>query len=222
VNNYIFQQYTYNKEISFDRLSRRNSPFTVERSILEYCAQFDYEYLASEISTISYIASSSHGYSSFRDLLALKQTLEPLQKQVEERKRSITREKEPATAVREEKEKKEPVIAKQLPMPTTISSSLGIHIPGLTDDLETDYSLTHLTVGGREKDATLSLSAGNSVFSSYDDFSLLSTAGSQLSKEYEGFVHLGPDLYSKLVNPYLQLNEIGVIRYQEVIAAHVK
>jgi hypothetical protein len=205
----------------------------VERSVLEYCSQFDYDYLASNISTITYIASSSHGYSSFRDLMTLKQTLEPLQKQVEERKREIIREKEPQTVTimdeaKEEKEKKEAhsTVTPMSTTATTISSSLGVHIPGLTDDLETDYSLngafdqSPLSISMTSKGA--SGTPGKSVFSSYDDFSLLSTAGSQLSKEYEGFVHLGPDLYSKLVNPYLQLNEIGVIRYQEAIPIHIK
>jgi hypothetical protein len=33
--------------------------------------------------------------------------------------------------------------------------------------------------------------------------------------EYQGFNHIAPDLFSRSTNPHLQLNEIGVVRFQE-------
>jgi hypothetical protein len=71
INNFIFQKYAYSKEISDERLARRVSSYTTEKTILEYAQLFDRNFLASCLNTITEIAIESPSYQSFNDLFGL-------------------------------------------------------------------------------------------------------------------------------------------------------
>lgn len=200
VNNYIFQQYTYNKEISLDRLSRRISPYTPERTILEYSSQFDYDLLASDFKTVTYIASSSPGYTSFRDLTSLQQKLDHVSKDFEMRRNTQLNE---AITERQDIQYIPPAQSSLDGLNGTsrsITEQLGLRLEGLIEDLKAQEDWTSFGSVG------------------YPAFPYNSPSDEkQYESEYDGFINLAPDLYSKMANPHLQLNEIGVLRFKQAL-----
>jgi hypothetical protein len=80
VNNYVFQQYNYLKEISFERLSRRISTLSSEKSIVQYVTQFEPDFVASGWDQVIYMAKEGPNYVSFRELRAFQTSeMEPRQ-----------------------------------------------------------------------------------------------------------------------------------------------
>lgn len=277
INNYIFIQYQNAKELSFDRLARRVSPYTPERTILEYSSQFDYDILGSDIDTVAYIASSSPGYTSFRDFFNLRQTVEGNQQSYAKRKSKYLNEKAKEDNANDQKLSQENQDIQNLlhPSPpsgmtktnsassldglatssgknnsntdlTTISSQLGLtSIDGLLEDLKTNYDLTSYGSYGYPQypygtEDTFDKNNYNHLFpDSSNSFAQISgvnmhnaaavtksnsknLTNNQLhlyDYEYDGFIHLAPDLYSKMTNPHLQMNEIGVLRFKEALQA---
>ena len=367
VNNYIFQQYTYSKEISLERLARRISPSTSEKTILDYAASFDNDVVASNFNDITYIASANPNYSSFRDIFALQTWIENKIKTALDRKKLLLQELREKRKLKEEQEaaaaaaiaaqrvseagdndylntvdievdlllegnnssaseltsrrgsmenignrlfRPESVFLPSVsginsvrltnPIPTaagssnkdvdgtanssaatsykkdrSISSQLGLDIiDGLSDDLHnmTDYTLSLYGTGSypsfpynqipgvvgestsistptttacknnnSNKDLVAMADYVNAslmpplpqIRSSVGDISdlksmlpagngvgLILTSNSRASimnveHEYQGFNHIAPDLFSRSTNPHLQMNEIGVVRFQE-------
>jgi hypothetical protein len=303
INNYIFIQYQNAKELSFDRLSRRVSPYTPERIILEYSSQFDFDYLGSDLTSVNYIASDSPGYSSFRDLMHLNAKIQGHYQSYAQKKSKLLKKMDKKVTIEEEggpKDDNESGLSILQPNKSTeslnsinndqqpdrerssthssasprtmanvtagkgtgsnpdfstISHQLGITVEGLLEDLKTDYSLTSYGAFGYPnypygQENTFNENNYNHMFSENGEYNYdnggskkggkdtsrrddsgngnggngngngLSSKDSHLhlyDYEYNGFIHLAPDLYSKLTNPHLQLNEIGVIRFQEAL-----
>eukprot|EP01031_Cornospumella_fuschlensis_P036475 gene36475-44250_t len=115
INNNIFQQYQYNKDISLDRLALRLSAYCSENHLLNYMHQFDYDVLASDYENLLYILKdSSNFYTSFKEVQTMQRRLEATIKTLQCKKKEMlmpptadtnstdTKQKDPA-AVKKEK-----------------------------------------------------------------------------------------------------------------------
>ena len=128
VAEYITQQATYSKDMSYAQLSTRLGAGTAENTILEYGMLFDHLSLAQDLDNIDFLARCSPAYDSFQELTNLRQTLAPLNSMLKERKKDILAERTDSSTA---------------PPSASISQQLGLggKIPGLADDLQKDYSL---------------------------------------------------------------------------------
>jgi hypothetical protein len=220
---------------------------------------------------VSYIASASPGYTSFKELKNLNQKLHLIQKQVMLRKEELLKElvatlkkvdtsdsivslgatsqSNSAAISRNSSEKalnnagstpeKHTSLSQSSSRSTsrnnsiqydTISSSLGITVDGLVDDLKTKYDLTSYGSFGypqypyNQNDYYENYYNYSKSLQSNNNYSTKNrqakVVNSHHDNEYEGYMQMAPDLYSKLANPHLQLNEISVMRFREALHSH--
>lgn len=77
INNYIFQQYMYKKELSLERLSRRISQYTTVSNLLLYTINYDRNYLAGNWEDLLYIASSNPNFVNYKEIFQLQNAINP-------------------------------------------------------------------------------------------------------------------------------------------------
>lgn len=261
VNNHIFQQYTYSKEISLDRLALRISSLSNEVNLMTYLNQFDYDVLASDFANMLYILKDSTQFGSgYKEVFYLQRKLDSAIKLIQAKKAAFLAPPPAVTPVRAPSPKKEvdaeekmnrrksyrqtrkDQMSKEIEnrrartapiVPTrtgsvystkygtvaaqdgvkSISTQLGIYNAILEDDLRTDFSLNLYNSYSSASDAMdKEQSCPSYPFAAFpynqDNYRIA-------DHDYLGFVQLAPDLYSRATNPHLQLNEVGVMRFQE-------
>lgn len=275
VNNHLFQQYVYSKEVSLDRLSLRISSYTSNSSLMDYLNQFDLDIVASNIGDVTYILrDSTQYYSGFKEIQQLQLQLDGLIKNINEKKKArlqpvskVSETQQPETSVQlndrssiTEKNRQErrqsyrktrldllakeqgnqrfktscissntsdskscderfPTLSAERPASpfvasasssSSLSAQLGIYNAILEEDLKTDFSLelynSYVAVDSAGAEA---------LFYPFSAFPYNQDSYRITDRDYKGFVQLAPDLYSRSTNPHLQLNEIGVQRFQE-------
>ena len=241
VSNYIFQQSIYTRELSNDRLSRRMSSLSTEKSVVQYCLQFERETLASALDSMNYIISDNRNYKSYSDLHLLQKSVAGIQKHIREKRKQLllahqaakesesvatafTKMEKPEDAggglpkssssdqVNNDMEltttKQEAASPEQLYVlprkPLTVTESLGLHydVDSLGGDLSTDYSLD--------------------IYNYHYHYDMISSSNDKVKmygqhSDYSGFSYVGADVYSRIKNPFMLVNEIGVIRFNEAL-----
>jgi len=190
---YLNQQSTYAEQIDVDKLSRRMSSLTVEKSIVEYARLLDKESVASSVEDITFIASDNPQYQSFYELQNILYTLGPLTEtytaKANELKVLASKNKVDTDTKKEKKsrnplsmlsfkkyKKKTAEVKESTPEPTSI--------PVIEEDAEDPLKTN-----------------------------VYSLAKSRISPDYEGFTLLAPDLYARISNPLLNMNEIAVMAW---------
>ena len=187
---YLHQQLTYAEQIDVEKLSRRMSSLTAEKSIVEYARLLDKESVASSVEDITFIASDDPQYQSFYELQNILYTLGPLTEtyaakanelkvlaskynvDVDTKKEKKSRNPLSLLSFKKYKKKtaeKKETTPESTPIPLTV-----------VDEVQTNIS---------------------------------SLAKSRISPEYEGFTLLAPDLYARISNPLLNMNEIAVMAW---------
>lgn len=212
VSNYIFQQYSYSKDISEERLSKRMSTLTNEKSIIEYTMLFDQDTLASCFDEMNFISDDCPSYQTFTEMDSLMAVLEPVERTIAAKKAEIKRELE-----EQEKEKTKaasmdldmsppaeimsPNSAK-LKRVVSLSQQLGLSadhdLSMLEEDLNTDYSL-------------------DNVFSHYPYTEASAAVVYGREEDYPGFTLQAHDLYCRNSNQHLTMNEICVKKFNEAL-----
>lgn len=95
VNNHLFQQYTYSKEISADRLSLRLAGYTSVQTVTAYISQFDTDLVASDWDTMIYMLKDSPSYyMGFKEVHALQPQLHATLRLFQHKKRAYLAEQE--------------------------------------------------------------------------------------------------------------------------------
>jgi hypothetical protein len=198
VAEYLTQQASYGREMSYDHLSTRLSANTNEHSIIEYAMQFDHRALAQDLDNIEFLARCSPAYESFHELSNLRQTLAPVQAEVRDTKKEVLRALDAQIMTSPQVDA---VVARSqddasVQTSTTVTDSLGLsgHIPGLQlqEDLQKDYSLDML---GRP-------------FPYVDNIGLVGVQNPPGQPQL--FYQMDSDLYVRSTNPFMQLNEVAV------------
>lgn len=224
VSNYIFQQYTYSKDISTERLAKRMSTLSNERTILEYTMLFDQDTLASSFDHMSFITNDTASYQSFSELENLQNALADVERRIVSKKKEMLAEIEARLKVASEGQDAEtsegndgtaPLLSPSSSPKATlncekkkaksISEQLGLSascdLSDLHDSLDTDYSLGD----------------SSSVFSHYPYNSSSTATIFGREQDYPGFYLQSTDLYSRTTNHHLSMNEICVQRFNEAI-----
>jgi len=188
---YIQQQAKYSNEIDIERLSKRISSLTVEKTILEYARILDKEIVASSVDDITFIASDDPQYQSFYELQSILHTLSPLKEMYSVKAKEL-RVKASKEVVVEENPKK-----KKYTNPLSMLS----------------FKKYKAKTSGK-KETTPAQTTSPSVSKDIEElYTMSSLAKSRISKDYEGFTSLAPDLYARISNPLLNMNEIAVIAW---------
>ena len=191
-NQYLQQQSTYAEQIDVEKLSRRISSGTVEKSIIEYARLLDKESVASSVDDITFMASDDPQYQSFYELQNILYALGPL---------------------------KETYAAKANELKVIASKN---NVESEPQDKQSRNPLSLLsfkkykkkTSEKKEKTpSTVPLPVIVSMNDVDDELNTNSLAKSRISTEYDGFSMLGPDLYARASNPLLNMNEIAVIAW---------
>jgi hypothetical protein len=191
-NQYLQQQSTYAEQIDVEKLSRRISSLTVEKSIIEYARLLDKESVASSVDDITFMASDDPQYQSFYELQNILYALGPL---------------------------KETYAAKANELKVIASKN---NVESEPQDKQSRNPLSLLsfkkykkkTSEKKEKTpSTVPLPVIVSMNDVDDELNTNSLAKSRISTEYDGFSMLGPDLYARASNPLLNMNEIAVIAW---------
>ena len=227
VGNYIFQYQLYARELSEDRLTRRMSSLSSEKTILQYCLLFERDTLASALDSLNYTAADSPGYKSFADLLQYQKTLAGSLKHIRSRRKkliaqleaskekkgesvsatprsNLTPEKHDETPAAAAATEGEAVTKPEVKSYSSVTESLGLKfdIDGLNDDLSTDYSLD--------------------IYNYHYHYNVIEKTGDKVrlygqQSDYPGFSLVTSDVYSRVKNPFMVVNEIAAIRFNELL-----
>lgn len=190
-NQYLQQQSIYADQIDVEKLSRRMSSLTVEKSILEYARLLDKDSVASSVDDITFMASDDPQYQSFSELQNILYTLAPLTETYAAKANElkvIASKTTIETDTKKDKQSRNPLSLlsfKRYKMKTSKKKEAAIIIP---------IPIIEPTIND-------------------DDFNINNLAKSRISTEYDGFTLLASDLYSRISNPLLSMNEIAVIAW---------
>ena len=237
VSNYIFQQSLYSRELSDDRLSRRMSSLSSEKSVVQYCLQFERDALASALDSMNYIVSDKAGSKTYSDLHQLQKSVAGIQKHIRSKRKQLLSQQaaieSELTAAAEKPDdpvdgslsssntsidqiqydntepntmKQEGGSPEQAPKkpPLTVTESLGLtyDVDSLGGDLSTDYSLD--------------------IYNYHYHYDMISSSTDKVKmygqhSDYPGFSYVAADVYSRIKNPFMLVNEIGAIRFNETL-----
>lgn len=243
VNSYIFEQHLYARDLSEDRLACRMASLSNEKTLLQYSFLFDRESLASALDTVNYIVGDNPIYKTFQEFFQFQKTLAALQKQIRVRKKQILQHastttesssssrrnsislrspgnnifkddqdgKSPSASQRDEVSLGQVTVEREETRnhtreSRTITETLGMEYDheNLQDDLATDYSLDIYNYNYRHDIIAV------------DDKSMgVKLYGKQ--SDYDGFNLVEADLYARVNNPYMILNEVGAIRFNDTL-----
>jgi hypothetical protein len=191
-NQYLQQQSTYAEQIDVEKLSRRISSLTVEKSIIEYARLLDKESVASSVDDITFMASDDPQYQSFYELQNILYALGPLKETyaAKANELKIIASKSNVDSEPQNKQSRNPLSL----------LSFKMYKKKTSEKKEKKPSTVPLPVIVTMNDVDDELNTNN-------------LAKSRISTEYDGFSMLGPDLYARASNPLLNMNEIAVIAW---------
>ena len=202
VSDYIGQQSTYAKEISYDHVSTRLSSTSSESSIVEYCMLYDHLSLAKDLADVEFLASCHPAYESFEEFSNLRQILAPLaSRQIKHKEAIVKKRAEEIAQAEAEAAAAAAATSASADATASVSEQLGLggNIAGLQEDLKTDYSLDRY----------------NHPFPYLDNIALPG-----LSQPGQEFFQLDYDLYVRSTNPFMQLNEAAASSLVQTLSAY--
>jgi hypothetical protein len=181
INRYLFQQVSYHRDIDNERLSKRLSNSTTQTSILKYASLYDKYSFVSEFDKISYIATDAPSYQNFDELENVFDILSP------EHESYIQNVNEYQKSISD----------------TTSTESIASLIDSKNDDKNSD----NIDVSDKSPSSPNYYISDDPTQSSH--ISYMSFPRGVYAKEYTDFVLISPDLYKRVTNKYLQVNEIS-------------
>lgn len=240
---FLNKQLVYAREISNERLSRRSSVLTSEKTIVEYASTFDKEDLVGTLDDITFIASGDPHYSSFTELEALVETLGPAQAAYVTRSQELIAKSSTPMVVRDGNEssigtspQQAMAVDRKRAQKIVGRPSCGVDSDDDNDDddhgsdrvpprmslSQVDGSKVKESSENDEEHSSTEWTAGKSLEWKHNEKrhtrdNLSQPPRSSDPQEYLGFKLMHPDSYTRASNEYLRMNEIAVLRFSAAL-----